>query len=100
MSSSSCCSTCRTRARQSDKESSPRVNSRDLGLLLATRSKRPGDCHAAKRDHDGSLRIYDSATGTFAAYNADGTTKTFFKPGNPTYFDHQPGAPVDLRSLR
>lgn len=54
----------------------------------------------AKRDHDGSLRIYDSATGTFAAYNADGTTKTFFKPGSPTYFDRQPGTPVDLRSLR
>lgn len=55
---------------------------------------------SAKRDHDGSLRIYDAATGTFAAYNADGTTKTFFKPGNPTYFDRQPGTPVDLRSLR
>ena len=54
----------------------------------------------AKRDRDGSLRIYDAATGTFGAYNPDGTTKTFFKPGNAHYFDHQPGEPVDLRTLR
>jgi len=54
----------------------------------------------AKRYHDGSLRIYDRATGTFAAYNADGTTKTFFKPGSDSYFDRQPGTPVDLRTLR
>ncbi|MEP6672063.1 MAG: hypothetical protein ABJF10_23065 [Chthoniobacter sp.] len=54
----------------------------------------------AKRDHDGSLRIYERATGTFAAYNSDGTTKTFFKPGSDSYFDRQPGTPVDLRTLR
>jgi pyocin large subunit-like protein len=54
----------------------------------------------AKRDHDGSLRIYDPSTGAFAAYNPDGTTKTFFKPGSPHYFDHQPGEPVDLRVSR
>lgn len=54
----------------------------------------------AKRGHDGSLRIYDPSTDTFAAYNPDGTTKTFFKPGSATYFDRQPGTPVDLRSLR
>ena len=54
----------------------------------------------AKRDADGSIRVYDRATGTFAAYNANGTTKTFFKPGDPSYFDHQPGEPVDLRTLR
>lgn len=54
----------------------------------------------AKRDYDGSLRIYDASSDTFGAYNADGTTKTFFKPGSPTYFDRQPGTPVDLRSLR
>jgi hypothetical protein len=54
----------------------------------------------AKRDLDGSLRVYDSATGTFGAYNANGTTRTFFKPGNSTYFDHQPGESVDLRAGR
>jgi len=55
---------------------------------------------AAKRDRNGELRIYDPATDTFGAYNADGTTKTFFKPGNPSYFDHQPGDRVDLRTAR
>jgi pyocin large subunit-like protein len=54
----------------------------------------------AKRDHDGSLRVYDSSTDTFAAYNPDGTTKTFFKPGSPSYFDRQPGSPVDLRRAK
>ena len=54
----------------------------------------------AKRDRNGELRIYDPATGTFGAYNANGTTKTFFKPGSPSYFDRQSGEPVDLRSVR
>jgi pyocin large subunit-like protein len=54
----------------------------------------------AKRDTDGSLRIYDSATGTFGAYNANGTTRTFFKPGSADYFDHQPGERIDLRTAR
>jgi pyocin large subunit-like protein len=54
----------------------------------------------AKRDRDGSLRVYDPSTDTFAAYNSDGTTKTFFKPGSPTYFERQPGTPIDLRHAR
>ncbi|EDY20429.1 Pyocin large subunit-like protein [Chthoniobacter flavus Ellin428] len=54
----------------------------------------------AKRDRNGDLRVYDPATDTFGAYNADGTTKTFFKPGNPGYFDHQPGERVDLRATK
>lgn len=55
----------------------------------------------AKRDAaDGSLRVYDPATGAFGAYNGNGTTRTFFKPGNPGYFDRQPGTPVDLRAAR
>ena len=54
----------------------------------------------AKRDADGSLRIYDPATGAFGAYNANGTTRTYFKPGSPTYFDRQPGVNVDLRKER
>lgn len=52
----------------------------------------------AKRDSDGSLRVFDPGTGTFAAYNQNGTTKTFFKPGNAGYFDRQPGMKVDLRA--
>jgi pyocin large subunit-like protein len=51
----------------------------------------------AKRDADGSLRIYDPSTGAFGAYNANGTTRTYFKPGSPTYFERQPGENVDLR---
>jgi len=54
----------------------------------------------AKRTGDGELRIYDPDSGTFAAYNANGTTKTFFKPGSPGYFDRQPGERVDLRNGR
>ncbi len=54
----------------------------------------------AKRDSDGSLRVFDPATGAFGAYNPNGTTRTFFKPGNRAYFDRQPGTPVDLRTAR
>jgi pyocin large subunit-like protein len=54
----------------------------------------------AKRDSDGSLRIYDPMTGAFGAYNRNGTTRTYFKPGNPDYFQRQPGTPVDLRTER
>ena len=51
-----------------------------------------------KRDSDGSLRVYDQGTGAFGAYNRNGTTRTFFKPGNPDYFQRQAGTPVDLRT--
>ncbi|HEY3901826.1 MAG TPA: hypothetical protein VGM54_24650 [Chthoniobacter sp.] len=54
----------------------------------------------AKRDPDGSLRIYDPATGAFGAYNANGTTRTYFKPDSPNYFARQPGVNVDLRKER
>jgi len=44
-----------------------------------------------KIDDSGVRRVFDPKTGAFAAYNPDGTTKTFFKPGSPGYFDRQPG---------
>jgi len=44
-----------------------------------------------KVDDDGVQRVFDPATGAFAAYNRDGTTKTFFKPGSAGYFSRQPG---------
>jgi hypothetical protein len=53
-------------------------------------------------DTEGTLRVFDPATRTFAAYNKRGMTKTFFKPDNPTYWQHQPGrsvSPADLRFL-
>ena len=41
---------------------------------------------------DGTIRVYDRASNTFASYNPDGTTKTFYKPdparhGYPTNED-------------
>jgi len=54
----------------------------------------------AKRAAEGSLRIYDPATDTFGAYNSNGTTRTFFKPGSAGYFDRQAGEPIDLRAAR
>lgn len=42
---------------------------------------------------DGAVRVYDPKTNTFGSYSADGTTRTFFKPTNPNYFEGQPGAP-------
>jgi pyocin large subunit-like protein len=44
-----------------------------------------------KISSDGTIRIYDPATNTFGSYRPDGTTKTFFKPTNPNYWQGQPG---------
>ena len=44
-----------------------------------------------KIDSDGVIRIYDPNTNTFGAFNANGTTRTFYKPSSPTYWDRQPG---------
>jgi pyocin large subunit-like protein len=52
-----------------------------------------------KLDGDGVLRVFDPATGAFAAYNRDGTAKTYFKPGSRDYFARQPGKPVTPRDL-
>ncbi len=46
-----------------------------------------------KIDADGVIRVYDPASNTFGSYNANGTTRTFFKPASPTYWDRQPGSP-------
>ncbi|MBN8248807.1 MAG: hypothetical protein J0L84_15375 [Verrucomicrobia bacterium] len=53
----------------------------------------------AKQDTAGVIRVFDPQAGAFAAYNPDGTTKTYFKPGRRGYFNDQPGDSVDLRSL-
>ncbi len=44
-----------------------------------------------KVDEDGTRRVFDPKSGAFAAYNRDGTTKTFFKPNSRDYFARQPG---------
>jgi len=53
--------------------------------------QRPGSL--TKIDADGVIRVYDPGTNTFGAYNPNGTTRTFFKPSSPTYWDRQPGVP-------
>ncbi len=47
-----------------------------------------------KIDEDGVVRIFDPKSGAFAAYNRNGTTKTFFKPDSRGYFERQPGVMV------
>lgn len=47
-----------------------------------------------KIDEEGVIRAYDPKTNSFGAYNANGTTRTFFKPRSPTYFQRQPGSPT------
>ena len=48
-------------------------------------------------DADGTLRVWDPKTHTFAAYRRDHKARTFFKPESASYFDRQPGRKVDLR---
>lgn len=51
----------------------------------------------AKLDPEGTLRVWDPKTRSFAAYTREGLTKTYFKPGSPDYFERQPGRPVRLK---
>lgn len=51
-----------------------------------------------KVDEDGTRRVYDPKRGAFAAYNANGTTKTYFKPNSRDYFARQPGRLVNART--
>jgi hypothetical protein len=54
----------------------------------------------AKLDEERVLRVYDPQTGSFAAYNPNGTTKTFFKAGSRDYFARQPGRLVNLKTWK
>lgn len=48
--------------------------------------------HPTKVGADGTVRMYDPASNTFASYTPDGTIKTFFKPSSgAAYWDRQPG---------
>lgn len=53
-----------------------------------------------KVDEEGVIRVFDPKTRAFAAYNRDGTTRTFFKPDSRGYFDRQPGKIVKSLSLK
>lgn len=46
---------------------------------------------------DGTIRLWDAKSRAFAAYNRDGTTKTYFKPGSSDYFERQPGKLTKLK---
>ncbi|MBM7415922.1 MULTISPECIES: hypothetical protein [Nocardiaceae] len=60
---------------------------------LAARFRTEGS-HQVKVGPDGTVRMYDPETNTFASYAPDGTTKTYFKPGSgASYWDRQPGVP-------
>ncbi len=66
--------------------------------------------HALKRrlpvkiDEKGIIRVYDPSTNTFGSYNADGTTKTLYKPDtakhrrstNWAYWLDQPGKDIGV----
>ena len=54
----------------------------------------------AKLEADGVLRVFDPKTRAFAAYNKDGTTKTFFIARSRDYFERQPGRKIDLRARK
>lgn len=54
----------------------------------------------AKIDNDGVIRIFDPKTGAFAAYNRNGTTRTYFKPNSRDYFERQPGRSVSAKNLQ
>jgi hypothetical protein len=46
-----------------------------------------------------TLRVFDPASRAFAAYNRDGTTKTFFRPNSASYWDRQPGRSIQPSEL-
>jgi len=50
-------------------------------------------------ESDDTLRVFDPQTRAFAAYNRDGSTKTFFRPNNPSYWQRQPGRPIKPADL-
>ncbi len=47
-----------------------------------------------KLDTDGTVRVFDPKTRAFASFNRDGTTKTYFRPENPSYWQRQPGSAI------
>lgn len=48
-------------------------------------------------ESDGTIRVWEPKTHTFAAFNRDFTAKTFFKPESAGYFERQPGKPIRLK---
>jgi len=50
-------------------------------------------------ESDGTLRIWEPNSRAFAAFNRDGTTKTFFRPNSSSYWSRQPGRLVKPSEL-
>ena len=59
-------------------------------LQYARRNHLPMKWDAADR----TLRIWEPKSRAFAAYNENGTTKTFFRPNSDSYWSRQPGRPI------
>jgi hypothetical protein len=53
-----------------------------------------------KVDEEGVTRVFDPKTRAFAAYNRDGTTKTYFRPNSRDYFERQPGKLINPKTLK
>ncbi len=53
-----------------------------------------------KIDDEGVMRLFDPKSRAFAAYNRNGTTKTYFRPNSRDYFDRQPGTLVKLNDKK
>jgi len=47
-----------------------------------------------KLDTDGTVRVFDPKTHAFAAFNRDGTTKTYFRPDSASYWQREPGRAI------
>jgi pyocin large subunit-like protein len=48
---------------------------------------------------DGTIRVWDPKTRSFAAYTERGRTRTYFRPNNSSYWDRQPGRPIKPADL-
>ncbi|MGH7707907.1 MAG: hypothetical protein ACREM8_14410 [Vulcanimicrobiaceae bacterium] len=62
------------------------------------RAEHPGNGLEIKvGEGDGAIRVFNPRSDAFGAYNADDSTRTFFKPGGgQRYFDRQPGRIVPV----
>jgi Purple acid Phosphatase, N-terminal domain len=47
-----------------------------------------------KLDTDGTVRVFDPKSRAFASFNRNGTAKTYFRPDSSSYWQRQPGTPI------
>ncbi len=58
------------------------------------RERATADHLPMKLDTDGTVRVFDPKSRAFASFNRDGTTKTYFRPDSASYWQRQPGKPI------